>query len=166
MNLFEFAQARRHEVGFEKEILRRVTREDEFGRENNRRAAFFQSAAGVDDLAGVSSEISDGWVELCEADVHLPKPPLARGHDVESKTKIRQGMGHHASREATGFHRHKVVGQPAEKRRRPIGHAVHKHEKRLHQGMTPTKLKKGGPTSEDRMRQGRNMSRATNQGSK
>ena len=31
---------------------------------------------------------------------------------------------------------------------------------------TSLKLKKGGPTSEDRMRQGRNMSRAMNQGSK
>jgi len=47
-----------------------------------------------------------------------------------------------------------------------IAGAVHKHEKRLHQGMGMTKLKKGGPTSEDRMRQGRNMSRAMNQGSK
>ena len=44
--------------------------------------------------------------------------------------------------------------------------AVHKHEKKLHPGKPMTKLKKGGPTSEDRMRQGRNMSRAMNQGSK
>ena len=40
---------------------------------------------------------------------------------------------------------------------------VKAHEKRMHK---MTKLKKGGPTSEDRMRQGRNMSRAMNQGSK
>ena len=44
--------------------------------------------------------------------------------------------------------------------------AVHKHEKRMHPGKPVTKLKKGGPTSEDRMSQGRNMSRAMNQGSK
>jgi hypothetical protein len=47
-----------------------------------------------------------------------------------------------------------------------IAGAVHKHEKKLHPGKPMTKLKKGGPTSEDRMSQGRNMSRATNQGSK
>jgi hypothetical protein len=47
-----------------------------------------------------------------------------------------------------------------------IAGAVHKHEKRMHPGKPVTKLKKGGPTSEDRMSQGRNMSRAMNQGSK
>ena len=44
-----------------------------------------------------------------------------------------------------------------------IASAVHKHEKRLHQGMAPTKLKKGGPTSMDMKRVGRNMARANNQ---
>jgi hypothetical protein len=44
-----------------------------------------------------------------------------------------------------------------------IAGAVHKHEKKLHPGKPMTKLKKGGPTSEDRMSQGRNMSRAINQ---
>ena len=44
-----------------------------------------------------------------------------------------------------------------------IAGAVHKHEKRMHPGKPVTKLKKGGPTSEDRMSQGRNMSRAMNQ---
>lgn len=43
---------------------------------------------------------------------------------------------------------------------------VHKHEKKMHPGNKVTRLKKGGPTSEDRMRMGRNMSRAKNQGSK
>ena len=47
-----------------------------------------------------------------------------------------------------------------------IAGAVHKHEKRMHPGKPVTKLKKGGPTSEDRMSQGRNMSRAMNQRSK
>jgi len=41
--------------------------------------------------------------------------------------------------------------------------AVHKHEKKLHPGKPMTKLAKGGPTSEDRMRAGRNLSRAANQ---
>jgi hypothetical protein len=41
--------------------------------------------------------------------------------------------------------------------------AVHKHEKKLHPGKPMTKLAKGGPTSEDRMRLGRGMSRAANQ---
>lgn len=41
--------------------------------------------------------------------------------------------------------------------------AVGKHEKRLHPGKSLTKLKQGGPTSEDRMRMGRNMSRAASQ---
>jgi len=36
------------------------------------------------------------------------------------------------------------------------------HESRMH----AKKMKAGGPTSEDRMRLGRNMSRAKNQGSK
>ena len=44
-----------------------------------------------------------------------------------------------------------------------IAAAVHKHEKRMHQGMAPTKLKKGGPTSADMKRVGRNMARAMNQ---
>ena len=40
--------------------------------------------------------------------------------------------------------------------------AVKKHEQRMHPGKTPS-FKKGGPTSEDRMRMGRNLSRAANQ---
>jgi hypothetical protein len=49
------------------------------------------------------------------------------------------------------------------KDKKMIAGAVHKHEKKLHPGKPMTKLKKGGPTSEDRMSQGRNMSRAINQ---
>ncbi len=41
---------------------------------------------------------------------------------------------------------------------------VKAHEQRMHKGMK--KMKKGGPTSEDMMRVGRNMARAKNQGSK
>lgn len=44
-----------------------------------------------------------------------------------------------------------------------IGAAVHKHEARMHPGKTPTKLKKGGPTSLDRKKYGRNLARAMNQ---
>jgi len=40
--------------------------------------------------------------------------------------------------------------------------AVGKHEAKMHPGKTPT-FKKGGPTSEDRMKMGRNLSRAANQ---
>jgi hypothetical protein len=42
--------------------------------------------------------------------------------------------------------------------------AVHKHEKKMHPGKPMTKLKKGGPTSLDRKKFGRNLSRAKNQG--
>ena len=44
-----------------------------------------------------------------------------------------------------------------------IAGAVHKHEKSMHPGKPMTKLKKGGPTSLDRKKFGRNMSRAMNQ---
>ena len=47
-----------------------------------------------------------------------------------------------------------------------IGSMINKHEKKMHPGNPTTKFAKGGPTSEDRMRQGRNMSRAMNQGGK
>lgn len=40
--------------------------------------------------------------------------------------------------------------------------AVKKHEQRMHPGKSPS-FKKGGPTSEDRMKYGKNMSRAMNQ---
>ena len=40
--------------------------------------------------------------------------------------------------------------------------AVAKHEKRMHPGKTPS-FKKGGPTSEDRMKLGKNLARAMNQ---
>lgn len=40
--------------------------------------------------------------------------------------------------------------------------AVKKHEKRMHPGKTPT-FKAGGPTSLDRKKYGRNMSRVINQ---
>ena len=40
--------------------------------------------------------------------------------------------------------------------------AVKKHEQRMHPGKTPS-FKKGGPTSEDRMKYGKNLSRAMNQ---
>jgi hypothetical protein len=41
---------------------------------------------------------------------------------------------------------------------------VKKHEASMHKGAK--KMKAGGPTSEDRMKYGKNMSRAMNQGSK
>jgi hypothetical protein len=43
------------------------------------------------------------------------------------------------------------------------GKEVKAHEKRMHGAKH---MKKGGPTSEDMMRVGRNMARAQNQGSK
>ena len=44
-----------------------------------------------------------------------------------------------------------------------VAGAVHKHEKSMHPGKPMTKLKKGGPTSLDRKKFGRGMSRAMNQ---
>ena len=44
-----------------------------------------------------------------------------------------------------------------------IASAVHKHERAKHKGQPMTKLKKGGPTSADMKRVGRNMARANNQ---
>ena len=44
-----------------------------------------------------------------------------------------------------------------------IAGAVHKHEKAKHKGQPLTKLKKGGPTSMDMRKVGRNMARASNQ---
>jgi hypothetical protein len=46
-----------------------------------------------------------------------------------------------------------------------IKKALKQHDAQEHKGSkgTTLKLKKGGPTSEDRMRLGRNMSRAANQ---
>ena len=41
--------------------------------------------------------------------------------------------------------------------------AVHKHEKAMHPGKPLTKMKAGGPTSMDRKKFGRNLSRAMNQ---
>lgn len=43
--------------------------------------------------------------------------------------------------------------------------AVRKHEKRMHPGKSPT-FKKGGPTSMDMKKMGRNVARARNQRSK
>lgn len=40
--------------------------------------------------------------------------------------------------------------------------AVKKHEQRMHPGKTPS-FKKGGPTTEDRAKYGKQMSRAMNQ---
>ena len=49
-----------------------------------------------------------------------------------------------------------------------IKKAFKQHDSQEHKGGkgTTLKLKKGGPTSEDRMKLGRNLSRAKNQGSK
>jgi len=49
-----------------------------------------------------------------------------------------------------------------------IKKAFKQHDMQEHKGGkgTTLKLKKGGPTSEDRMKFGRNLSRAKNQGSK
>jgi hypothetical protein len=49
-----------------------------------------------------------------------------------------------------------------------IKKAFKQHDAQKHKGAegTALKLKKGGPTTDDRMRMGRNMSRANNQGSK
>jgi len=43
------------------------------------------------------------------------------------------------------------------------GKEVSKHEKRMHQGMKPTKLAKGGVTTDQMKAVGRNMARANNQ---
>jgi hypothetical protein len=44
-----------------------------------------------------------------------------------------------------------------------IAGAVHKHEKAMHPGKPPTKLKKGGVTGKAMRAMGRNMARAANQ---
>jgi hypothetical protein len=41
--------------------------------------------------------------------------------------------------------------------------AIGKHEKNMHQGMKPTKLAKGGVTSANAKKFGRNLARAKNQ---
>ena len=45
-----------------------------------------------------------------------------------------------------------------------VAGAVHKHERAKHKGQPLTKLKKGGPTSMDMRKMGRNLARARNQG--
>jgi hypothetical protein len=49
-----------------------------------------------------------------------------------------------------------------------IKKAFKQHDKQEHKGGkgTTLKLKKGGPTTDDRMKYGKNLSRAMNQGSK
>ena len=44
-----------------------------------------------------------------------------------------------------------------------VASAVHKHEAKMHPGKPMTKLKKGGVTSMDMKKYGRNMARAMNQ---
>jgi hypothetical protein len=44
-----------------------------------------------------------------------------------------------------------------------VAGAVHKHEKNMHPGKKPTKLKKGGVTGAAMKAVGRNMARANNQ---
>ena len=44
-----------------------------------------------------------------------------------------------------------------------IASAVHKHEKRMHQGKPVTKLKAGGKTNSDMLKYGRNMAKVMNQ---
>jgi hypothetical protein len=41
--------------------------------------------------------------------------------------------------------------------------AVGKHEKNMHPGKTPTKLKAGGKTNSDMLKYGRNMAKIMNQ---
>jgi hypothetical protein len=41
--------------------------------------------------------------------------------------------------------------------------AVGKHEKHMHPGKTPTKLKAGGKTNSDMLKYGRNMAKIMNQ---
>ena len=41
--------------------------------------------------------------------------------------------------------------------------AVHKHEKIMHPGQKPTKLKAGGKTNADMLKYGRNMAKVVNQ---
>ena len=41
--------------------------------------------------------------------------------------------------------------------------AVHKHEKNMHPGQKPTKLRAGGKTNSDMLKYGRNMAKVVNQ---
>ena len=44
-----------------------------------------------------------------------------------------------------------------------VASAVHKHEKSMHPGKTPTKLKAGGKTNSDMLKYGRGMAKVMNQ---
>jgi hypothetical protein len=44
-----------------------------------------------------------------------------------------------------------------------IGSMINKHEKKMHQGMKPTKFTKGGVTNDMLKSMGRNMARVANQ---
>ena len=49
------------------------------------------------------------------------------------------------------------------KDKKMIKAAVGKHEKNMHPGKTPTKLKAGGKTNSDMLKYGRNMAKIMNQ---
>ena len=44
-----------------------------------------------------------------------------------------------------------------------IAGAVHKHEKAMHPGKAPTKLRAGGKTNSDMLKMGRNLAKIANQ---
>ena len=44
-----------------------------------------------------------------------------------------------------------------------VASAVHKHEKAMHPGKTPTKLRAGGKTNSDMLKMGRNLAKVANQ---
>ena len=47
-----------------------------------------------------------------------------------------------------------------------VAGAVHKHEKKMHKNMKPTKFAKGGVTTDAMKSMGRNLARVANQGGK
>jgi hypothetical protein len=67
---FESRDVSRDKLAFEKEILRRVAGQCEFGCEHDFRAARDKITVGGEDFRGVPGEVADDWIDLCEANAH------------------------------------------------------------------------------------------------
>lgn len=70
MKLFDDLERFRNKPRLENQVLRRITGNREFGRQDQVRAGGGEAFVGVDDFVEISLQIANRRIELCKTDFH------------------------------------------------------------------------------------------------
>ena len=78
VDFFQCLKAHGHKVGLEKQVLRGIAGQDQFGSKNDFRSLRLQQAARLHNPAGIALQVAHRRVDLSQSDIHhFTRIPIA-----------------------------------------------------------------------------------------